>query len=335
MLLRQLIRKSIVVSRPQLLRKQLYSSIQAAHPTLGVQSQHLISSHENINEENSKNFVPYENLFAFQTVSRVGLNSTSQSVTSTEINDEGSFTSYLDKNWRESSAAEISLAFTTVKQFCIENNIAVSDQRFDQLVNGLMDHCENLTDRQLYNLLKDMSEYPKCIGFKAHNFHDIWSCLDDMCCWKMHNWDVDTILAFSNLFFLLHLGKTADYIFSTLDRLIRKADKLTKDQIVHVFFLLNVCRRMSVPFEFEHALQYKIWEMNVDELAVVAMGYFKTTSKIKLVGITKAMIHGVTTNAMGIHEISLGAIMKVCISLKKKNKQSHFTVFRHCVSLAQ
>lgn len=311
MLLRQLIPKCTVVSRTQLLRKQLYSSIQANHPTLGAQPDHLISPQKN---NNSRQFVQHENLYAFQIVSKIGINSTSQLVISTEINDEGSFTSYLDRNWRESSATEISQAFSTVKQFCIENNIALSDQRFDKLTDGLMDHCEKLTDRQLYNLIKDLSEYPKSFGLKANNFHDIWSCLDDICCWKMHNWNIDTILAFSNVFFLLHLGKNADYIFSALDRLTRKADTLTKDQLVHVFFLLNVCRRMSVPFEFEHALQYKVWEMNVDELAVVAMGYFKTTSNIKLVAIIKAMIDGVTTNAMGIHEISLGAIMKVCIS---------------------
>lgn len=315
MLLRQLIRKSIVVSRPQLLRKQLYSSIQTNHPTLGSQPHHLINSYYDVNKENSKQFVQNENLFAFHIVSRVGINSTSPTVTSTEIIDEQSFSSYLDKNWRKSSAAEISQAFSTVKQFCIENNIAVSDPRFDKLTDGLMDHCEKLTDRQLYNLLKDLSEYPTCFGFKAHNFHDIWSCLDDLCCWKMHNWDADTMLAFSNHFFLLRLGKMADYIYSVLDRLKKKADTLSKDQIVHVFFLLNLFRRMDIAFEYEHALQYKVWEMNVDELAVVAMGYFKTTSKIKLVGIIKAMIDGVTTNAISIHEISLGAIMKVCKSI--------------------
>lgn len=53
--------------------------------------------------------------------------------------------------------------------------------------------------------------------------------------------------------------------------------------------------------------------MNVDELAVVAMGYFKTKTKIKIVPILKAMIEKVVENSETIHEISLSAILKVNI----------------------
>lgn len=53
--------------------------------------------------------------------------------------------------------------------------------------------------------------------------------------------------------------------------------------------------------------------MNVDELAIVALGYFKTKTKIKLVPIFKTMIEKVVENSETIHEISLSAILKVNI----------------------
>lgn len=51
--------------------------------------------------------------------------------------------------------------------------------------------------------------------------------------------------------------------------------------------------------------------MNVDEIAVVALGYFKTKTKIKLTPIMKTMIENVVKNAEHIHEIYLSAILKV------------------------
>lgn len=78
-----------------------------------------------------------------------------------------------------------------------------------------------------------------------------------------------------------------------------------------VFFCFNVCRSRAVDFEYEYALEKCVHQMNVDELAVVAMGYFKTKTKIKLDPIMKAMIKAVIQNSESIHEITLTSILKV------------------------
>lgn len=111
----------------------------------------------------------------------------------------------------------------------------------------------------------------------------------------------------------LFLGRFCDFIFVIIDRCSRKANKLNKDQLVNIFFCFNVCRSRAVDFDYEYALENLINEMNVDELAVVAMGYFKTKTKIKLVPILKAMTEKVVENSKNIHEISLSAILKVNI----------------------
>lgn len=109
----------------------------------------------------------------------------------------------------------------------------------------------------------------------------------------------------------------SDYIFVVIDRLTKKADKLTKDQLVNIFFYFNVCRKRAVDFEYEYALGKEIENMNIDEMAVVAMGYFKTKTKIKLTAILETMIEKVKENRKDIHEISLAAIIKVFINQHK------------------
>ena len=174
-----------------------------------------------------------------------------------------------------------------------------------------MDHCEKLTYDELLDLLICLSEYPPCDSYASHNFHDIWSCLDDICCWKVHQWNLDQVLTIADAWFMLNLSRYSDFIFDMLDKFTRKADSMSKDQLVHIFFLFNVCRNRPVDFAYEAALQNKIYEISIDEMAVIALGYFKTKSKIKVSSISEAMIKEVTKCSKSIHEISLTAIMKV------------------------
>ncbi|KAF7286287.1 hypothetical protein GWI33_006160 [Rhynchophorus ferrugineus] len=225
------------------------------------------------------------------------------------VNQED-FNEILNRPWRTSSATEIVNAFKNVLEYCQKNNITVSDVRFDSLVDGLMDHCEKLTDNELIELLSCLVEYPDCSSYKEHNFHDIWSCLDDICCWKLPTWSIERIFTVANLWYQLHLNKYCDFIYISLDRLIKKSSELTKDQLVHIFFLYNVCRLNSINFEYEYALENKVKEMNVDELGVIALGYFKSKTKIKLPSICEAMIKEVSFNSKYVNEITLAAIMK-------------------------
>lgn len=122
-------------------------------------------------------------------------------------------------------------------------------------------------------------------------------------------------------FFIFFLGKLGDYSFVLIDRLSKRADKLTKNQLVTVFYCLNVCRGKAVDFAYEYALEKIVKEMDSDELAVVALGYFKTKTKIKILSILETMVENVTQNSEHIHEMSLTAILKVQISLLFFNKK--------------
>lgn len=94
-----------------------------------------------------------------------------------------------------------------------------------------------------------------------------------------------------------------------------KTRRLTREQLVHIFFYLNVCRKIKVAFEYENIVQQHIDDMTVDEMAVISMGHFKSQTKIKSAYIIENMIDTIIKNTKTIHEVSLTAILKVSTQL--------------------
>ncbi|KAF2900424.1 hypothetical protein ILUMI_05763 [Ignelater luminosus] len=221
------------------------------------------------------------------------------------------FNSLLDQNWRIKSSTEIVEGFKSALNYCTQNDINVSDQRFDKLVDGLVDHVQDLTDSELLELLDCLIEYPLCDSYTAHNFHDIWSALDDVCIWKIPNWSTETMFMFADRWYRLNLGKVGNYINELVKRLSRKPERLTKAQLIHTFFYVNICRKQFVDFNYENALQKHINTFNADEMAIAAMGFFKSQSPIKLKFLLQPMIAQIKKECHTIHEITLTAILKV------------------------
>lgn len=271
-----------------------------------------------------KIFTDTENSYAYTILPPIPKLSPTWSL-SNPIKTPEEFTQFLDRNWRGCRAPEIVEAFERVKDFCVANQIDLSDRRFDKLVDGLMDHCEKLTDDELLRLLVLLTEYPPCESSTSRNFHDIWSCLDDVCCWKMGAWDYEKMFNFAEIWYKLNLGRFSDFLSEVLDKATNKAHQLSKELVLYTFFYLNVARRKSVPFEFEHSVANVIQQLTLEELTIVAMGYFKTKTKVKEKPILDAMIKAINENCDSINEISLSAMLKVLTITNFRTTNSIFS----------
>lgn len=264
----------------------------------------------------AKLFTESENLYAYSILQKIPIAKSAIFVAKTPdklIATEQEFNKFLAKNWRNATASETVQAFKDVVDFCVSKGIAVSDNRFDELVDGLMDNMEKLTDEEICDLMKCLIKFPLCESYDSHNFHDIWSALDDICLLRMPKWSLEKRFYVAELWYRLNLGRLCDYTFEFTDKLQDRAMKmrLTKQQLVHTFFYINITRKRSVDFEFEYLLEKVIDELTADEMGIVAMGYFKTETKIKLLPIIEAMCRKIVQEHATIHEISLAAILKV------------------------
>ncbi|XP_018328685.1 FAST kinase domain-containing protein 5, mitochondrial isoform X2 [Agrilus planipennis] len=232
----------------------------------------------------SKLFTEHENDFAFQVMKKISLprlenfqlKSPNEAISSLE-----KFNGHLNQEWRSKTASEIIQCFIDCLDYCVNNNITVADPRFDKLVDGLVDHVEHINDEELSQLLQCLTKYPSTDSHKSHNFHDIWSALDDLCCWKLPTWTLEKMFHFAELWYNLRLARPSDFVFEMIDKLIRKVDKLTKEELIIAFFYLKVNKRRQLPFELRDALDRYCEQMTIDEMALCAttFNFCKTSTK--------------------------------------------------------
>ncbi|XP_044764319.1 FAST kinase domain-containing protein 5, mitochondrial [Coccinella septempunctata] len=254
-----------------------------------------------------------ENEYMFQLISKNGLDYV-DFMEIEEVKTPEEFEDLLNRDYRKNNgcaATTILNTFKAVEKFCCRNQITISDPRFDKLVDGLMDHCRKLTDDEIVELLFLLARYPKCQSYRDHNYHDVWSCLDDVSRERVTTTDTDFLFEVANAWYQLDLGKLGEYVFDMLDVLAKRSNHLTKDHVVKAFFYMNICRRKQVPFEFERVVDKYIDKFSIEELGIIALGYFKTQSKIKLESILMAMIKAVKKECSTVNQITLSSILKV------------------------
>lgn len=161
----------------------------------------------------AKEFVELENTHArkiIQTIPLFTISTEHNILTDKIIDTENDFNSFLNQNWRTATPGDVVRGFLNVLDYSRKADINISDTRFDKLVDGLMDSVEKLTDKELYTLLECLTRFPLTGAYNSHNFHDVWSALDDICSHKLRNWDLETMFKFADLFHQLHLGWSSE-----------------------------------------------------------------------------------------------------------------------------
>lgn len=158
-----------------------------------------------------KLFRDAENMYAFDVLQTIPVVNSTTAYTPKSLNKTVTatedFNRLLDRDFRSATVADIVQTFKDALHYCVSNNINISDHRFDKLVDGLVDHIEHLTDDDLYELLNILSEYPLCPNYSSHNFHDVWSALDDVCLARISEWSTDDMFRFAELWYKLQLGE--------------------------------------------------------------------------------------------------------------------------------
>ncbi|KAF5303287.1 hypothetical protein FQA39_LY10026 [Lamprigera yunnana] len=242
------------------------------------------------------------------------------------VNNRLDFERLLDQDWRKRSAEEITDCFKSVLDYCVKENINVSDTRFDKLVDGLMDKVQDLTDTNLADILECLTKLPYCFGYDAHNYHDIWSALDDVCCWKIPKWSNETMFRFAEFWYRLNLGKNffiintiykagilgkfSDYLHNFIDRMYNKVGYLTKNEIVHLFFYVKIHRRLKPVFLCHSALDKCVKDLSIDESAVVAMTFARFGIRLKLESTSICLIDKLKEGLLQADDISIWKVSK-------------------------
>jgi hypothetical protein len=232
----------------------------------------------------------------------------------TEEISDSEFQNMIKKDWDIESAENVFVGFKKILMFSSKKQHLVEEGTFDGVIKALTQKCSQLNDNDLIGILACLREWPLKENRHSENYIELWNVVDKQCLLRMKNWDRNKLLFVADHWYLLHLGKKSEFMWHCTMRLSRRPEKLTSFQLVQCMFYINIRRKfpphISV-YDFEYSLQNCLDELTLDDLGILAMGFFKSEKPIRsqtlLTDIMRRIINAVDT----IHEITLAALLKV------------------------
>jgi hypothetical protein len=231
----------------------------------------------------------------------------------TEIIPDDQFQYMITKEWHNESAESVFVSFEKVSLYCSKKLISVREEMFDGLIKEVAQKCPQLSDDDLIRILACLRLWP-AENASSRNYVELWNAVDKECTVRMKKWDRNKLLLVADHWYLLRLGRFSGFMWHCTVRLSRRPEKLTASQLVQCMFYINIRRKfpphISV-YDFEYSLEKCLDELTVDELGILAMGFFKSEKPIRSQTLLTELMRHIMNSVDTIHEITLAALLKV------------------------
>ncbi|XP_068158918.1 FAST kinase domain-containing protein 5, mitochondrial [Drosophila tropicalis] len=202
--------------------------------------------------------------------------------------------------------------FLGLVEHCRSTNTQLSEPCFKDFVRNLCDQMHHFTDDQLLGFLHGLSRLPSPESTKSPNYMELWNTLDIECCRRIERWPTNQLLLVSDAWYQLGLARIGEYVWQALRKLGRKVRKLPPEQLVQSMFLCNLLRRpVFEMFDFEMNLARCVNDMTLQELGVMAMGFFKTQTPIRNPELLAQLYTRLEAELDTVEDITLVAMLKV------------------------
>uniref|UniRef100_W8BT31 FAST kinase domain-containing protein 5 n=1 Tax=Ceratitis capitata TaxID=7213 RepID=W8BT31_CERCA len=215
-------------------------------------------------------------------------------------------------NFTNVNMEELFNAFNELAQYCIHTNTCISDKRFEQFCQYFCEQTHHLNDEQLLATLRLLSKLPEEASVRELNYMQLWNNLDVECCRRIERWSSDQLLLICDAWYTLNLARFAEFVWEALRKLGRKIRRMSPEHLVQAMFYCNVLRRSVFEmFDFEVNLARHIDNMSLQELGVMAMGFFKTQTPIRNPELLDHLFKRLIANIETVEDITLVSILKV------------------------
>ncbi|XP_046488900.1 FAST kinase domain-containing protein 5, mitochondrial [Neodiprion pinetum] len=241
----------------------------------------------------------------------------------TEEIAEDEIENYLNKSWKALPIEEIIYAFKRITYYAKKNDECIIDEKYSKFIKYLIANCEKFTDSELSDVLRFIALWPPKYTKKDKCFKSFYKALDKECIRRAPNWSYNELLYFCDHWYFLRLLKYTDFSWYIMGKTISKPSKLTPTNLVQFMFYVQCCRwRPGNMYNFEYHLESCVNELDLSELAVISMGFFKSQTPIRNAKLLMKIIQRVIKDIDMVNEICLSAFMK-SIRLSTKLHQEH------------
>lgn len=227
-------------------------------------------------------------------------------ITSEEIND------YLTKTWSLLPIPEIVEAFKRISYFASKNEECIADPKYTRIVKYLVANTRQLTDLEIAGILKGLALWPLLHTRKDDNFKTLFATLDKECVRRASRWTVDELLLISDHWYKVRMARYSSFCSWVVTKLASKANRLSPTNLVQLMFYANATRNRSTDmYNLEYRLESCIEELDIQELAIISLGFFKTQTPIRSCNLLIKMMERTMAEMETIDSISLAALLKI------------------------
>lgn len=261
-----------------------------------------------------KMFMEHENNYAYSVMENkgylipIGLKKVEPAMLITK----DQFDALIKKDWSKANPTETFERFSMLAEYCTENNIQISNRMFDNFIDCLTDNINLASDKELESVFFSLAKWPEPESIRTRNFIEVWAALDDECFKRLQIWTFDQQFNFISLFFMLNTTKFSDFTNKCILKFASKAKQLTPGQLVQTFFYIGVQRKQPIDMHnLELHLESIFSEFSIDDLAIMAMGFFKSKTPIRNMLLVEKIADKIMEHSKDIHEVSLAALLKI------------------------
>lgn len=220
----------------------------------------------------------------------------------------------LNQDWNAmTSAMMVSAVKKLSYNICHSNDEKIEPFRYMEAFNTL--NVKKLTDNDLITIMEHLvpfsSHMEKC-GF----YNNLCVRIDEECLKRFLKLPKEKILYLCDIIYQMtpKISRRcySQYIWYSVRNLGNKPYKLKSQYLVQILFFLSIYRKPPINmYELEFRLEQCMDELSINELAIAALGFFKTSTKIKSQAFLNRIIQRIIDEIDLVDSMSIANLMKL------------------------
>ncbi|XP_067134922.1 FAST kinase domain-containing protein 5, mitochondrial [Centruroides vittatus] len=206
-----------------------------------------------------------------------------------------------------------------VQRFCIlseenfQNPVNIEDPKYENMIDIISNNLSVLSNNMVISILHCFCMWPLTDSTETRNFKTLWNALDEECANRLTQWSRKTQFLVANYWFHLRLSRITKYNRRLIRLFLRTVDTLNPSEFVQLMFYINLQRWTNEKAQnnVENKINHIMYQISINELAIISMGLFKSRSKINNSSVLKNMINLVKQQIPEINNnYSLASLLK-------------------------
>ncbi|XP_012530877.1 uncharacterized protein LOC105833583 [Monomorium pharaonis] len=224
----------------------------------------------------------------------------------------------LEQDWSSITSTETVSAVKKLSYNINQNNEKIEPLKYMKAFNTL--NLQKLTDNDVMTVMRHLVPFSTYMT-QCDFYNNLCERIDRECMIRFLHLPIEKMLYLCDVMYQItpKHGSGAyfykfysQYVWYSIRHLGNKPHKLSPEQLVQVLFFLNVYRKPPINmYELEFRLEQCIDDLSIKELAIAALGFFKTRTKIRNKVFLNNIIHKTIAEIDTVDTVSIGGIIKL------------------------